>query len=685
MSYEYLFQPITLNKLVVKNRVLSTAHAEVYPVDGLPKEQYIKYYEEKAKGGLGLAICGGSSPVSKDSPWIWWKSVNLTTDEVIPHLNNLAVAMHKHGCKIMIQITHMGRRTNYYGGDWPHLVSPSGIKEPVHRGYAKTIEHHEIKRIVQDFADAAYRVKQSGLDGVEISAAHQHLVDQFWSPRVNKRTDEYGGSLENRLRFGKMVLEAIREKTGDDFCVGIRMSGDEFHEDGLTQEESKEIAISMSATKMLDFISVVGSGADTHNTLANCIPPMAFPPEPFVHLAAGIKAVTDIPIMHAQGIRDPQQAERILSEGMADIVGMTRPHIADPHLVNKIRNGQELQIKQCVGANYCIDRQYMGMDVLCIQNAATSRERTMPHIIVRSGKKPKKIIVVGGGPAGLEAARVSRERGNEVILFEKNSEVGGQVNLAAKVPQRDQMGGIIRWFALEIKRLGVDLRLGKEANSQTIRNEKPDIVILANGGRPNVYQIPEWNYSKGWCVASWDILNAKIELQKNVLIYDSPAQHAGAGIADFVASKGSQVELVTTETKVAEDVGGTTFPIFYRRLYAQQVVFTPNFWLNKVDQEGDKIIATLKNEYTEHLEEREVDQVIIENGIVPNEDLYYELKEESINKGITDINELYAAKPQSCLDKLNEGKFCLFRIGDCISMHNIHGAIYDGLRLCKDF
>ena len=228
MRYPNLFKPLTLNKLTLRNRIVSTAHAEVYAEPGgLPGDRYIRYYEEKAKGGVGLAVCGGSSPVSVDSPQGWWKSVNLSTDQIIDPLARLAEAMHKHGAKIMIQATHMGRRTAYHGEHWPHLMSPSGVREPVHRGNAKIIEVEEIKRIISDFAAAAKRVKDAGMDGVEISAAHQHLIDQFWSPRTNFRTDEWGGSLENRLRFGNEVLNAVREAVGADFCVGLRMCGDE--------------------------------------------------------------------------------------------------------------------------------------------------------------------------------------------------------------------------------------------------------------------------------------------------------------------------------------------------------------------------------------------------------------------------------------------------------------------------
>jgi 2,4-dienoyl-CoA reductase-like NADH-dependent reductase (Old Yellow Enzyme family) len=686
MRYPNLLSPFTLNTLTLRNRIVSTAHAEVYAEPGgLPGERYIRYYEEKAKGGLGLAICGGSSPVSVDSPQGWWKSVNLSTDKIIDPLARLAETMHRHGAKIMIQATHMGRRSAWHGEHWPHLMTPSGVREPVHRGNAKTIEIEEICRIIGDFAAAAKRVKAAGMDGIEVSAAHQHLIDQFWSPRSNFRTDEFGGSLANRMRFGIEVLTAVRAAVGADFCVGLRMCGDEFHEDGLDHETLKEIAHAMSETGLIDFISVVGSGADTHNTLANCMPPMALPPEPFVHLAAGIKSAVGIPVMHAQSIRDAGQAERILAAGMVDLVGMTRAQIADPYMANKIRDGREDEIKQCVGANYCIDRQYNGLDVLCIQNAATSREATMPHLVAKSSGRKRRVVVVGGGPGGLEAARVARARGHDVVLFERADALGGQINLAAKAPQREQMAGIVRWFDMETKRLGVDRRMGREATPNMILAERPDIVVLATGGESHSRQVGAWGVDEGLSVSAWDILSGKVQPADTVLLYDGVSTHAGAGTADFMATRGSTVEIVTPDVKVADDVGGTTFPIFYRRLYALDVVMTPNHWLDRVYREGNKLIAVLRNEYTEAQEERVVDQVVIENGTTPNDALYWDLKEQSLNHGQTDVHRLFASEPQPELDSDLDGRFLLYRVGDCISQHNIHGAIYDALRLSKDF
>ncbi|MGI2872580.1 dimethylglycine demethylation protein DgcA [Vibrio fluvialis] len=684
-QFDILFQPLKINKLTIRNRIVSTAHAEVYATDGgMTTDRYVKYYEEKAKGGCGLCICGGSSVVSIDSPQSWWSSVNLSTDRIIPHFQNLADAVHKHGGKIMIQITHMGRRSRWDGENWPNLMSPSGIREPVHRATCKTIEEEEIWRVIGDFAKAAVRAKEGGLDGVELSAVHQHMIDQFWSPRVNKRTDEWGGTFENRMRFGMEVLKAVREAVGPDFVVGMRITGDEFHPDGLTHDDMKQIAAYYDATGLVDYFGVVGSGCDTHNTLANVIPNMSYPPEPFLHLAAGIKEVVLVPVIHAQNIKDPNQAKRILEGGYVDFVGMTRAHIADPHIIAKIKLNQTDQIRQCVGANYCIDRQYMGLDVLCIQNAATSREYMgLPHIIEKTTGPVRNIVVVGGGPGGMEAARVAAERGHKVTLIEKASELGGQVSIAAKAPQRDQMAGITRWLAMELNRLGVEVILGTGADASMIREMNPDVCILATGGRPFIEQNPEWGAEEGLVVSSWDILNGVVEPGKNVLVYDTICEFSGMSAADYLTSKGAMVELVTDDIKPGVGIGGTTFPTYYRSLYEKEVIMTSDLMLEKVYREGENLIAVLENEYTGQKEERVVDQIVVENGTRPNEALYYELKADSVNKGQIDNEALFAAKAQPVLEQAHSGMI-LWRLGDCVSQRNVHAAIYDALRLCKD-
>lgn len=684
-QFDALFKPLKINQLTIRNRVVSTAHAEVYATDGgMTTDRYVKYYEEKAKGGCGLCICGGSSVVSIDSPQSWWSSVNLSTDRIIPHFQNLADAVHKHGGKIMIQITHMGRRSRWDGENWPNLMSPSGIREPVHRATCKTIEEEEIQRVIADFAQAARRAKEGGLDGVELSAVHQHMIDQFWSPRVNKRTDQWGGTFENRMRFGMEVLKAVREEVGRDFAVGLRICGDEFHPDGLNHDDMKQIAKYYNDTGLLDFFGVVGSGCDTHNTLANVIPNMSYPPEPFLHLAAGIKEVVDVPVIHAQNIKDPNQAVRILEAGYVDFVGMTRAHIADPHIIAKIKMNQVDQIRQCVGANYCIDRQYQGLDVLCIQNAATSREYMgLPHIIEKTDGPIRKVLVIGGGPGGMEAARVAAERGHTVTLIEKASELGGQITLASKAPQRDQIAGITRWYALELDRLGVELRFDTEADASVVRDIQPDVCILATGGIPFLEQNPEWGYDDGLVVSSWDILSGRVEPGENVLVYDTICEFSGMSAADYLAAKGSRVELVTDDIKPGVGIGGTTFPTYYRSLYEREVIMSSDLMLEKVYAEGDKKIAVLENEYTGQQEERVVDQIVIENGTRPNEALYYELKADSINKGQIDVEALFACQAQPVLKEADNGMI-LWRLGDCVSQRNTHAAIYDALRLCKD-
>jgi NADPH-dependent 2,4-dienoyl-CoA reductase/sulfur reductase-like enzyme len=308
----------------------------------------------------------------------------------------------------------------------------------------------------------------------------------------------------------------------------------------------------------------------------------------------------------------------------------------------------------------------------------------MPHIIEKTEGKVRKVVIIGGGPAGMESARVCAERGHEVILIEKAPELGGQITIAAKAPQRDQIAGITRWFALELDRLGIDLRLNTTADEAMIRSLNADVVILAVGGQPFLAQNPHWGVEEGLAVSTWDILSGKVAPGKNVLVYDTICEFSGLSAADFLAQNGSLVEMVTDDIKPGAAVGGTTFPTYYRNLYEKEVIMSSDLILEKVYREGEKLVAVLENEYTGQQEERVVDQVVIENGVRPDEEIYLQLKSDSRNKGQIDIEALYAALPQPILAEEGEG-YILYRIGDCVSQRNTHAAIYDALRLCKDF
>jgi 2,4-dienoyl-CoA reductase-like NADH-dependent reductase (Old Yellow Enzyme family) len=612
------------------------------------------------------------------------ESVNLSTDRIIPHFQNLADAMHKHGAKIMIQITHMGRRSRWDGFNWPTLMSPSGIREPVHRATCKTIEPEEIWRVIGNYAQAARRAKAGGLDGVELSAVHQHMIDQFWSPRVNKRTDEWGGTFEGRMKFGLEVLKAVRAEVGDDFCVGMRICGDEFHPDGLSHEDMKQIAKYYDDTGMLDFIGVVGSGCDTHNTLANVIPNMSYPPEPFLHLAAGIKEVVKVPVLHAQNIKDPNQATRILEGGYVDMVGMTRAHIADPHLIAKIKMGQIDQIKQCVGANYCIDRQYQGLDVLCIQNAATSREYMgVPHIIEKTTGPKRKVVVVGAGPAGMEAARVAAERGHDVTLFEKKEFIGGQITIAAKAPQRDQIAGITRWYQLELARLKVDLRLGTAADVATILDLRPDVVVLAVGGirsssRTSTGAPPKAGGQQlGRARRQGRAGQERAGVRHHLRVH----RHVGGGLPRRQGQPGR-------DRHRRHQAG---------RGHRRHVV--PDLLPQHVPQRSDH---DRRHDAGEGLPRRRQagggagERIHRRQGRAgggpggggkrraPGRRAVLRAQGRFAQQGPDRRRSAVRDQAAAVPEPAGEG-YLLFRIGDCVAQRNVHAAIYDALRLCKDF
>ena len=674
-----LLQPFQLKHLTLKNRILSTAHEPTYAEDAKPKLRYQLYQEEKAKGGIALTMFGGSSNIALDSTDAFGQ-IYVGDDSIIPYFQQMADRVHPYGTALMCQITHMGRRTFSDTEHWLPTIAPSCVREPAHGSFPKEMEDFDIKRVVKAYGAGARRCQEGNLDGVEIES-YGHLFDSFWTPLVNRRTDRYGGSLENRMRFSLEALEEIRKQVGPDFIVGIRMSGDEVVKGGLTHRECLEIIRILVKTGMLDFFNIVKGYIATDEALSHMIPIMGTPSSPHLDLAAAVKSEIDLPVFNAARIADVATARYAIREGLIDMVGMTRAHMTDPYIVEKIERGEEDQIRPCVGAGYCDDRGFQGREALCIHNPATGREATMPHVISKTGGNSRKVVVVGAGPAGLEAARVSAERGHRVVLFEANRVPGGQVQLAARVPRRKDMIGIVDWLYQQVKRLGVDVRLNCYAQAGEILAEDPDVVIIATGGQPNITFLEE---GADLVVTSWDILNASVQPAETVLLFDDIGQHQGVACAEFIAEKGSKLELVSPVRAIAKEIGGINYPAYFRIFYDNGVTMTPNLWLTAVHRRGDKLVTSLYNEYNKSTVERKVDQVVVEHGTLPVSECYFELKAGSSNLGEVDFEALISGRPQT-LSKNPEGTYQLFRVGDAVASRNVHAAIYDSLRLCKDF
>ena len=673
-----LLQPFRLKHLTLKNRVMSTAHAPSYVEDGLPQLRYQLYHEEKAKGGLALTMFGGSSSVAADSPSSFGQ-IDISGDRIIPVLQTFAERIHRHGCALMIQLTHAGRRTRWDTGDWLPTVSASPLREHQHRSFPKELEIEDIRRIHRAYAQAARRAKEGGLDGLEVICS-SHLPDQFWSPAMNRRTDGYGGSLANRIRFTLEMFEAIRREVGPDYVVGLRMSADEMLEGGMSAEESLDIAVRHARSGLIDFINVIGADATTDLGISKLIPTMGQRTGPFLGHAQAIRAATGLPVFHATRITDPSTARHAVAEGMADMVGMTRAHIADPHIVAKIRRGEEDRIRPCVGAGYCIDRIYVGGDALCVHNPATGRERTMPHAIQPSAGPRRRVVVVGGGPAGLEAARVSAARGHAVVLLEATGRLGGQVNLAARLDRRREILGITGWLEREVELAGVEVRLNTYAEAEDVLALAPDVVVVATGGMPDT---GFFGPGEELVVSGWDVLSGQVGLSGEVLVYDENGQHQGPSVAEHLAARGARVSFVVPDRMPAVELGATNSAQFMKALYAGGVRFVPDLGLRGVRRDGNRLVATFKNMYTEQLEERRCDHVVVEHGTIAAAEIYFGLKAASRNHGEIDLEALLAGRPQA-LATNPDGRFQLFRVGDAVTSRNIHAAIYDSLRLCKD-
>jgi N-methyl-L-proline demethylase len=676
MSTDPLLQPYQLKHLTLRNRIMTTSHEPAYPEDGMPKDRYRLYHLERARAGVALTMTAGSAAVSKDSPPVF-NNILAYKDEVVPWMRRLADDCHEAGAAVMIQLTHLGRRTRWDKGDWLPVVSSTSDREPSHRAFPKPMEDWDIARIIGDFADAAERMKLAGLDGVEVMT-HGHLLDQFISPLTNHLEGAYGAhSLATRMQLTLDIIRAVRARVGDDFIVGVRYAPDEAQTGGITPDMGIEIGHMLKATGQVDYLNINRGRIHTDAAMTDMIPIHGMKSSPHLDFAGRMRAEVGMPTFHAARIPDVATARHAIATGQLDMVGMTRAHMADPHVVQKIIEGREHDIRPCVGATYCLDRIYQGGMALCIHNPSTGREGEQPHQIAAADTL-RRVVVVGAGPAGLEAARVAALRGHHVTVFEAAAQPGGQIRLLTQTKRRAELIGISDWRMAQCAAHGVEFRFNTWAEAEDVLACAPDVVIVATGGIAEKDILASGNELT---VSAWDILSGDVKPGSTVLLYDDAGDHTALQAAQVLAEAGAQVEIMTPDRSFAPEVMAMNLVPYMRALQDKDVTFTVTYRLTSVEKDGNRIKATIDSDYKVLGKTAHYDQVVVNHGTQPLADLYFDLKPRSVNLGAVDYDAMIASTPQTKAGG-PEG-FQLFRIGDAIEARNIHAAIYDALRLVR--
>ena len=552
-AFPTLFTPLTIRGVTIRNRILSTGHDTTLPQDGTVNEALIAYHRARARGGVGLIVTqvAGVHETARYTSHM----LMATDDGCIEGYRRLAEACHAEGTAVFSQLFHPGREI-MEGGDGLLTVAYAPSVSPNERFHVmpRALDPAMIDEIVAGYAQAAGRMRMAGLDGVEFVASHGYLPAQFLNPRVNRRADDYGGSLENRLRFFRETLDAMRAATGPDFVIGMRISAGERDVEGLTEDEVIEACRQLEP--LLDYVNVTTGTSASQGGALHIVPPMAVANGYLAAQAQGIKAVLSIPVFVAGRINQPQEAEAILARGAADMCGMTRAMIADPEMPNKAREGRTDDIRACIACNQaCIGHFHRGYPISCIQHPETGRE--LAYGTLSPAERRKRVMVVGGGPAGLKAAATAARRGHDVTLYEAARQLGGQALLAQQLPRRAEFGGIVTNLAREVEQAQVRVMRGVTVDRALVEAEKPDAVILAAGATPYRPDFPTDGQIA--VVDAWQILTRAVKPGRRAVVVDWRSDWIGPGIAEALVRDGCSVELAVNNTHA-----GALLPLYVR-------------------------------------------------------------------------------------------------------------------------
>jgi mycofactocin system FadH/OYE family oxidoreductase 2 len=652
MMFPNLFSPIKLGKVEVKNRISFQPHLTNLAVKNLPSECQMYYWGERAKGGAGLIITEELTVHPTDMAYE--KLIDVYHAEVVPGFRKVTDYVHQFDSKIFAQINHNGQQGDGSLSRLP-VWAPSPVPDVLFRETPKEMEAEDIEEVARYFALSAEHVRQGGFDGVELQFGHSSLARQFLSPLTNHRTDEFGGSLENRMRAPLMFISAVRKAVGDDFTLGIRMCADEMIPGGLDLAQVQEICALFEASGLIDFMDLsIATFYNLYLVEGSMHTPLGYT----IPLAAGVREKIKLPVFCTGRINDPVMAEKVLAAGQADMIGMCRGLICDPYLPKKAEEGRLEDIRYCIACNQgCIGRIGMNKSIGCVQNPAVGREREWGEGTLKPAPVKKKVMVVGGGPGGMWAAKMAGRRGHEVTLLDRNDTLGGQVRTGMKGTGRDEFGVIIRNEKDQVEKAGVTVRLEVEATPEMILQADPDTVIIATGSRPKPHPVGGAD-GPGVCNV-WEVLEQKVEVGEKVCLIDYDGHHRATATAEYLATQGKQVHIICSSLFIGAELGPTQDLYLTRqRLLKKGVSFTPDIAVMEVAGEaGAKTIKGFNVYSNEWDEWGGYDTVVLAMGQAVDDELYFALKGK--------VKELH-------------------RIGDCVAPRKVDMAIWEGHKVGRE-